>query len=372
MNDSRLQIVSGCGGRVSHVVPLPSPIGLSAALPIAGARDTVERARRALDAIVARTDDRLALIIGPAAIHDIGATRDYASRLAALRRMHLADIEIVMCADMDVPSASDSWSGPIHDPRLDNNGDFRLGLRLARRLLIDVNMLTLPTAATLFEPAMTHFMGDLVAWGLCPPCNQASRLYGRLASGLPFPVGFHSDGGARVEDAIDAVAMATRPQQFVDIAANGTLAQLTTTGNAASHLVLPGSVSHSVDDHHEPVAQACSAIARRGLPERVVVDTSRGYPSPLGEDPLRMCGHLIELIGRRNRGIVGAVIKSNLVPGTPGAGSRDDLSATDQSLTVPGIGWDDMKRLIEELALVVRHRRASHDNGYAAAAQAHI
>ena len=86
------------GGRIAHVAPLPSPAELATVLPGAAAGDTVEQARRALGAIVARDDDRLALVVGPCSIHDVEAALAYAEKIAALRRVYADDVEIVMRA----------------------------------------------------------------------------------------------------------------------------------------------------------------------------------------------------------------------------------------------------------------------------------
>ena len=65
----------------SHQV-LVTPDQLKARLPATeSVRETVQAARDAVRAILARRDHRLLVVVGPCSIHDVDAARDYARRL---------------------------------------------------------------------------------------------------------------------------------------------------------------------------------------------------------------------------------------------------------------------------------------------------
>ncbi|MGN6650733.1 3-deoxy-7-phosphoheptulonate synthase [Trinickia sp.] len=344
------------GGRIADVAPLPSPAELSTVLPGAAAADTVERARRALGAIVAREDDRLALVVGPCSIHDVDAALAYAEKIAALRRVYADDVEIVMRTYFEKPRTIDGWKGLLNDPLLDGSGDVRLGLRLARRLLIDINLLGVPAATEFLEPAAAHFLSDLVAWGAIGARTAESQIHRQLASGLPCPIGFKNGTDGNVTIAADALAAASRPHQFLSVSPDGTLAAIGTTGNAACHLVLRGGKEPNYDA--QSIAQACAALAQRGLPERVVIDASHGNSRKRHANQLLVCDYLARIVAEGNAAVVGVMIESNLVDG------RQDLRAGcelvyGQSITDACIGWADTERVVEQLALAVRHRRTA-------------
>nr|WP_245982753.1 3-deoxy-7-phosphoheptulonate synthase [Trinickia fusca] len=356
MNEDLHQSGAYYGGRIAHVAPLPSPAELSTVLPGAAAGDTVEQARRALGAIVARDDDRLALVVGPCSIHDVDAALVYAEKIAALRRVYADDVEIVMRAYFEKPRTTDGWKGLLNDPLLDGSSDVRLGLRLARRLLIDINLLGVPTATEFLEPAATHFLSDLIAWGAIGARTTESQIHRQIASGLPCPIGFKNGTDGNVSIAADALKVASRPHQFLSAAPDGTLATISTTGNAACHLVLRGGKEPNYDA--QSIAQACAALAQRGLPERVVIDASHGNSRKRHANQLLVSDYLARLVAEGNEAVVGVMIESNLVDG------RQDLRAGcelvyGQSITDACIGWADTERVVEQLAVAVRRRRTA-------------
>lgn len=57
------------------------------------------------------------------------------------------------------------WKGLISDPDL--NGSYRVnyGLELARRLLLQVNELGVPTATEFLDMVTGQFIADLISWG---------------------------------------------------------------------------------------------------------------------------------------------------------------------------------------------------------------
>src|SRR3954471_14211731 len=84
--------------RIGNIIPLPSPEALIRFFPI---QDTpveqlIAQTRRAVKSILAGTDDRLLVVMGPCSIHDPLAAVDYARQLAGERKRLAADLEVVM------------------------------------------------------------------------------------------------------------------------------------------------------------------------------------------------------------------------------------------------------------------------------------
>src|SRR5687767_12322735 len=82
--------------RIAGIRPLVPPAILMEQLPLppAGAV-TVHRTRQELRRILAGTDDRLIVVVGPCSIHDAGAAQEYARRLASLAEKLTGDLRIV-------------------------------------------------------------------------------------------------------------------------------------------------------------------------------------------------------------------------------------------------------------------------------------
>jgi 3-deoxy-7-phosphoheptulonate synthase len=94
----------------------------------------------------------------PCSIHDLDAAMDYAKRFRRCAKAP-ARLEIVMRTYFEKPRTVVGWKGLISDPDL--NGSYRVnhGIELARKLLLQVNELGVPTA--------TEFL-DMVTGSLLP------------------------------------------------------------------------------------------------------------------------------------------------------------------------------------------------------------
>ena len=87
----------------------------------------------------------------PCSVHDVEAAYDYAKKLVKLREKFAGELEIVMRVYFEKPRTSIGWKGLINDPHLDGSYDINEGLRLARKLLLDLAELGLPAGTELLE-----------------------------------------------------------------------------------------------------------------------------------------------------------------------------------------------------------------------------
>ncbi|MGO7427429.1 3-deoxy-7-phosphoheptulonate synthase, partial [Rhizobium ruizarguesonis] len=149
--------------------------------------------------------------IGPCSIHDPVAAREYAERLAEQRRRFAGDLEIVMRVYFEKPRTTVGWKGLINDPHLDGSYRIEEGLRIARRLLLDINAMGLPAGCEFLDTITPQYIADLVSWGAIGARTTESQIHRQLASGLSCPIGFKNgtDGGVRV--ALDAILAASQP-----------------------------------------------------------------------------------------------------------------------------------------------------------------
>ena len=125
--------------RIVRLEPLISPAELLGELPLSDAQaDVVLRGREQINAILDGEDDRLMVVVGPCSVHDADASREYAGRLAAEVGRLRDDLCIAMRVYFEKPRTTIGWKGLINDPHLDGSSDVNAGLRMARRLLLDV------------------------------------------------------------------------------------------------------------------------------------------------------------------------------------------------------------------------------------------
>ena len=343
--------------RVEGYRPLIPPTALLDELPLGETGSRAIAAWRAeIAAILERTDDRLMVVVGPCSVHDVRAGLQYAERLGALAAELTNDLRIVMRVYFEKPRTTVGWKGLINDPRLD--GSFRIndGLRLARRLLLDIVALGLPAGCEFLDPISPQYTSDLVSWGAIGARTTESQVHRELASGLSMPIGFKNGTGGTVRIAIDAVRAAAYPHRFLGVTEQGLASIVITRGNPECHVILRGGASGPNYDRAS-IAAVLADLGASGLAQRVMVDASHGNSE---RDHVRqgdVVRDLASQVREGQRGIVGVMIESFLVEGRQALTDPADLEFG-KSITDACLGWDESEIVLRELAAAVRARRA--------------
>lgn len=250
--------------RITEITELAPPAHLLREFPVSeSAATTTYDARCAIHRILHGTDDRLLVVVGPCSIHDYDAAIDYATRLAALKH-ELADrLIVVMRVYFEKPRTTVGWKGLINDPRLDDSFRINEGLRLARRILLEINELDLPAGTEYLDMITPQYIADLIAWGAIGARTTESQVHRQLASGLSCPVGFKNGTQGDVKIAVDAIKAAAAPHHFLSVTKGGHSAIIQTAGNEDCHIILRGGKSPNYDA--ASVESTCRALASAGL-----------------------------------------------------------------------------------------------------------
>ncbi len=346
--------------RVRDVMPLPPPEHLIRFFPIAGTavERLVDDTRRAVHRIVRGDDDRLLLIIGPCSIHDPAAARDYAQRLAPLRRQHAGELEIVMRVYFEKPRTTVGWKGLINDPYLDQSFRIDEGLRIARELLIDISRIGVPAGSEFLDVISPQYIGDLIAWGAIGARTTESQVHRELASGLSAPVGFKNGTDGNLRIAIDAILAARREHSFLSVHKSGQVAIVQTRGNKDTHVILRGGRQPNFDA--ASVQAACAELEQARLDGRVMVDCSHANSAKQPARQVDVARDIAAQIESGSHRVFGVMVESHLIGGaqkfTPG---KDDPAALvyGQSITDGCLAWDDSLQIVDLLAAAVRQRR---------------
>jgi len=221
--------------RIAAVRALIAPQLLLEELPVdAPSLATVTNARQAIHRVLHGADDRLVAIIGPCSIHDYDAALEYASRLHAAAQRHAAELLVVMRVYFEKPRTTVGWKGFINDPHLDGTFAINEGLRLARRLLLEINHMGLPCGTEFLDLLSPQYISDLIAWGAIGARTTESQTHRQLASGLSCPVGFKNGTDGSIKVAVDALRAAAAPHAFMGMTKTGQAAIFETVGNEDS------------------------------------------------------------------------------------------------------------------------------------------
>jgi 3-deoxy-7-phosphoheptulonate synthase len=346
--------------RIRDVTPLPPPEHLIRFFPIAGTptESLIKDTRQNIRQIIAGTDDRLLVIIGPCSIHDPAAALDYARKLKPLRDQYRGELEVVMRVYFEKPRTTVGWKGLINDPYLDESYRIHEGLRIARQLLVDISRLGVPAGSEFLDVISPQYIGDLIAWGAIGARTTESQVHRELASGLSAPVGFKNGTDGNIKIATDAIQAAARPHHFLSVHKNGQVSIVETKGNKDCHVILRGGKAPNYDA--ESVAAACQEIEAAKLPCRLMIDASHANSSKQHQRQVDVMKDVGAQMAAGNRCIFGVMVESHLTDGaqkfTPG---KDDPAKLEygKSITDACLGWDDSAAVLENLSKAVKARR---------------
>lgn len=346
---------------IATVDHMPSPEEIKARVPLSEkAAASVLAGRKALADILDGRDKRLFVVVGPCSIHDPVAGLDYARRLKALAEEVSETMLLVMRVYFEKPRTSTGWKGFINDPFMDDSFRIDVGMEKARRFLLDVCELGLPTATEALDPNAPQYYGDLIGWTAIGARTSESQTHREMASGLSTPVGFKNATDGDLDVAINAIISAAHPHSFLGINGQGQSAILRTRGNRYGHVVLRGGGGRPNYDTVS-VSLAEQALAKAKLPVNIVVDCSHANSWKKPELQPLVMKDVIHQIREGNRSVVGLMIESNLESGSQPIPA--DLSQLKYgcSVTDACVGWDTTEEMIRSAHTVLRDALARRE-----------
>ncbi|HEJ7966511.1 TPA: 3-deoxy-7-phosphoheptulonate synthase AroG [Serratia marcescens] len=341
--------------RINDIKELLPPVALLEKFPATErAAKTVSQARSAIHNILRGSDDRLLVVIGPCSIHDTKAAKEYAGRLLALREELSGELEVVMRVYFEKPRTTVGWKGLINDPQMDNSFNINDGLRLARKLLVEINDSGLPAAGEFLDMITPQYLADLMSWGAIGARTTESQVHRELASGLSCPVGFKNGTDGTIKVAIDAINAAGAPHCFLSVTKWGHSAIVNTSGNGDCHIILRGGKEPNYSAAH--VKDVKAGLSKAGLPAQVMIDFSHANSSKQFKKQMDVSADVCGQISSGEKAIIGVMIESHLVEGNQNLESGEPL-VYGKSVTDGCIGWQDTETVLRDLAAAVKARR---------------
>jgi 3-deoxy-7-phosphoheptulonate synthase len=347
--------------RIKDITVLPPPEHLIRFFPIRGTgiETLITQTRHNIQDIMAGTDDRLMVVMGPCSIHDPAAALEYARQLKVQRDKYADSLEIVMRVYFEKPRTTVGWKGLINDPYLDETFRIDEGLRIARQLLIEINRMGLPAGSEFLDVISPQYLGDLIAWGAIGARTTESQVHRELASGLSAPIGFKNGTDGNIKIATDAIQAAAGGHHFLSVHKNGQVAIVQTNGNKDCHVILRGGKAPNYDA--ASVASACADLEKAKLPPTLMVDCSHANSSKQHEKQVEVARDIAVQIQGGSKRVFGVMVESHLNPGaqkfTPGQDDSAKLTYG-QSITDACLGWSDSLKVLDVLSEAVKARRA--------------
>ena len=343
-----------------HVIetrPLLSPAFIKSELPIAPEiAQLVTQTRDRIRNILEGKDKRVLVVVGPCSIHDVAAAQEYGAKLAKLRSQFQDRLEIVMRVYFEKPRTTVGWKGLINDPDLNNSYDINNGLRIARKLLLDLADIGLPAATELLDPITPQYIADLICWTAIGARTTESQIHRQMASGLSMPVGYKNGTDGSFTAAINAMLTAKISHHFLGINQDGLASIVRTTGNPDGHLVLRGGAAKPNYEASD-IAAAVSALKNKAMNSRLMIDCSHGNSRKDYLKQVTVLDNINHQIQAGSPHIVGVMIESHLIAGNQSIPQNGQPAVYGQSITDACVDWATTETMLHNLATAVAHGR---------------
>jgi 3-deoxy-7-phosphoheptulonate synthase len=233
----------------------------------------------------------------------------------------------------------------INDPHLDNSQDIEAGLKIARRLLVQITGMGLPAATEFLDPIVPQYTADLVSWAAIGARTTESQTHREMASGLSMPIGYKNATDGSLQVAIDAMGAARHPHSFLGIDADGATGIVRTTGNPHGHIVLRGGRARTNYDAAS-IADAEATLKKHGLPTVMMVDCSHANSEKQHARQEDVWRSVIEQRAIGTRSVIGMMVESHLHEGNqpfprPVSELKYGVSITDAC-----VNWETTERML--------------------------
>lgn len=334
--------------RIKSFTKLISPHEIRHQIPISdNAVKTIVMGRSGFVNILNDTDNRFVVIVGPCSIHDSVAAMEYANRLVKLQNKLSDKLFVVMRVYFEKPRTTIGWKGLISDPYLNDTHDMEAGLKLARKLLINISDLGVFTATELLDPITAAYIAELVSWVAIGARTTESQTHRQMASGLSAPIGFKNNTDGNLDVAINAIISAKRPHSFLGVDDDGNCSIVTTTGNNNAHIILRG--GNHPNYYAGNIKQCEDKLKDKKFNPKIMIDLSHENSGKNYKKQKIVLNNIIAQKQSGNKSIFGVMIESNLFEGSQKLISNINDLKYGVSITDGCIGWEETENILNHL-----------------------
>lgn len=309
--------------------------------------------RNTVSKIISGQDQRLIAIVGPCSIHDPQAALEYANYLVKMKEQFKEELFIIMRVYFEKPRTTIGWKGLINDPYLNDTFKINEGLKIARKLLVDITKLDIPVACEFLDVFTPQYYADLVTWGAIGARTTESQLHRQLASGLSMPIGFKNGTGGSLDIAVDAVISSQYSHSFLGINEDGKAAIVTTKGNDSTHIILRGGKTGPNFDHVS--IMHLKKLMKDKITNKVIIDCSHGNSGKIHTNQPIVVDAVMSQYDNSENIIAGVMIESNLIEGNQKLIAGCNLEYG-KSITDACVGLNTTTRMLERMARSWNHR----------------
>ena len=334
---------------------LPSPGQIKEECKLEGkALETVKKGQQQVKDILERKDNRIIAIVGPCSIHNPIEAVEYAKLLKPLADELADELLIVMRVYFEKPRTSIGWDGLIYDPHLDGSHRIDQGIRIGRKLMVDISKIGLPIGIEALDLISPQYLQDLVSWTAVGARTTESPTHRKLASGISSAVGFKNNIDGEISVAINAIRSASANHSFISVTDEGSVAVFRTEGNPHCHVILRGGREPNYD---AASVSACEEELRKaGIVENIMIDCSHGNSRKNHIRQLDVLKDVSKQVASDNTSIIGVMLESNIEEGNQPIPDDLDEIRPGVSVTDACISWESTETALRSFANSIQRK----------------
>lgn len=260
---------------------------------------------------------------------------------------------IIMRVYFEKPRTNVGWKGLVNDPHLDGTYDIDLGLRIARKLLIEINEMGMPCAGEALDLITPQYMQELFVYTAIGARTTEAATHRNMASGLTSAVGFKNATSGDLDVAINAILAANAPHCFKSINLQGNVCIVKTKGNPLCHAILRGGES-GPNFSAEHIAKYEAKLEKSKTRVKLVVDCSHGNSNKNHENQPGVLADLGSQIVAGNTSIIGTMVESNLGPGRQNIPEDKSQLKWGVSVTDACVDWEKTVEMLTSFAAQIQ------------------
>ena len=334
---------------------LPAPGQIKEEYKLEGkALETVKKGQREIKDILERKDSRIIAIVGPCSIHNPVEAIEYAKLLKPLADELANELLIVMRVYFEKPRTSIGWDGLIYDPHLDGSHRIDQGIRIGRKLMLDISRIGLPIGIEALDLISPQYLQDLVSWTAVGARTTESPTHRKLASGISSAVGFKNNIDGEISVAINAIRSASANHSFISVTDEGSVAVFRTEGNPHCHVILRGGKEPNYDK--ASVTVCAEELRKAGIVENIMIDCSHGNSRKNHIRQLDVLKDISKQLAADNTSIIGVMLESNIEEGNQPIPNNLDEIRPGVSVTDACISWESTEAALRLFANSIQEK----------------
>lgn len=336
----------------NYIRLLPTPEEIREEYPLPNSLKLIKQKRdQEIKDVITGVSNKFLVIIGPCSADNEDSVCDYINRLSRMQEKVSDKLILIPRIYTNKPrTTGEGYKGMVHQPDPEKQPDFLQGLIAMRKMHIRAIAETGLTAADeMLYPENWGYVSDILSYVAIGARSVEDQQHRLTVSGFDVPSGMKNPTSGDFSVMLNSVYAAQHSHSFIYRGY-----EVNTSGNELAHTVLRGAVNkhgNSIPNYHyEDLHRLYNMYQKMDLTNpSTIIDANHSNSNKQYKEQIRIVKevmHSRKLNTDIYQLVKGVMIESYIEEGCQKIG----VNTYGKSITDPCLGWEDTKRLIEEIA----------------------